>query len=153
MGSVGDPSFMVVAYRPFSLEDIDVQPLSDEAWRDGYPFVERMLHDWKSGENRFDGHGERLVGAFENEMLIGFCGLNRDPYIEENAGRIRHLYVDLAHRHIGIARALVAQTLDGASIWFPRVRLRATPASRSFYELLGFAPVEEVEATHAKRLR
>ena len=144
---------MVVAYRSFSLDDIDVQPLSDEAWRDGYPFVERMLHDWKSGENCFAGPGERLVGAFEDDKLIGFCGLNRDPYVSENTGRIRHLYVDLAHRHIGIARALVAQALDGASIWFPRIRLRATPASRSFYELLGFLPVDETEATHAKRLR
>jgi GNAT superfamily N-acetyltransferase len=143
----------VIAYRPISLDDTDVQPLSDEAWRDGYPFVERMLHDWKSGANRFDGPGERLVGAFDDDTLVGFCGLNRDPYVSENAGRIRHLYVDLAHRHAGIARALVAQALDSASIWFPRVRLRATPASRSFYELLGFLVVDETEATHAKRLR
>jgi len=128
------------------------QPLSDEAWSDGYAYVERMIQDWKSGANRFDGPGERLVGAFDEGKLIGFCGLTRDPYTSENAGRIRHLYVDLAHRHIGIARALVAQTLDGASIWFPRVRLRATPASRSFYELLGFQPVDEPEATHVKRL-
>jgi len=144
---------MVVAYRPFSLDDIDVQPLSDEAWRDGYAYVERMIHDWKSGANRFDGPGERLVGAFENEKLIGFCGLNRDPYTSENAGRIRHLYVSLDHRHLGIARALVNRTLDGDASLFSRIRLRATPASRSFYELLGFEPVDEAEATHAKRLR
>ena len=142
----------VIAYRPISLDDTDVQPLSDEAWSDGYPFVERMLHDWKSGENRFDGPGEKLIGAFDGETVIGFCGLNRDPYVSENAGRIRHLYVDLAHRHTGIARRLVARTLDGASDWFPRIRLRATPASRQFYELLGFEPVEENEATHSRRL-
>lgn len=143
----------VIAYRPISLDATDVQPLSDEAWRDGYPFVERMLHDWTSGANRFDGPGERLIGAFEDEKLIGFCGLNRDPYLSENAGRIRHLYVDLGHRHAGIARALVAQVLDGASETFPRIRLRATPASREFYERLGFLPVDEAEATHAMRLR
>jgi RimJ/RimL family protein N-acetyltransferase len=96
----------LTAYRPISLDDIDVQPLADEAWADGYPFVERMRHDWKSGDNRFDGPGERLIGAFEGETLIGFCGLNRDPYVPENAGRIRHLYVSLDHRHIGVARAL-----------------------------------------------
>lgn len=143
----------VIAYRPISLDDTDVQPLSDQAWSDGYPFVERMLHDWTSGANRFDGPGEKLIGAFEDDTLIGFCGLNRDPYVHENVGRIRHLYVDLGHRHAGIARALVTRTLDGASVWFPRIRLRATPASRSFYELLGFLVVDEAEATHAKRLR
>lgn len=143
----------VTFYRPISLDDIDVEPLADEAWADGYPFVERMRHDWKSGDNRFDGPGERLIGAFEDDTLVGFCGLNRDPYVSENAGRIRHLYVSLDHRHAGVARTLVARALDGASIWFPRIRLRSTPASRSFYEHLGFQQVDEPEATHAKRLR
>ncbi|WP_375589772.1 GNAT family N-acetyltransferase [Hoeflea alexandrii] len=140
-------------YRPISLDDIDVEPLADEAWAYGYPFVERMRHDWKSGENRFDGPGERLVGAFYGASLIGFCGLNRDPYISEIAGRIRHLYVDLDHRQFGVGRTLVDRALDGASVWFPRVRLRATPASRSFYEHLGFVPVDETEATHTIGLR
>lgn len=142
-----------VAYRPFSLDDVDVRPLSDEACSDGYHFVERMLHDWNSGDNRFDGPGECLIGGFDEGRLIGFCGLNRDPYIGENAGRIRHLYVSRDHRHSGIARALVARVLDGAPVWFPRVRLRATPALREFYELLGFEPVEENAATHSMRLR
>ncbi|WP_322989133.1 GNAT family N-acetyltransferase [Hoeflea sp.] len=143
----------MITYRPISLDDHDAQPLSDEAWGDGYPFVERMLHDWKSGANRFDGPGERLIGAFDDDKLIGFCGLNRDPYLSENAGRIRHLYVSLSHRHRGIARALEARTLDGAEAWFPRIRLRATPQSRKFYERLGFVQVDEPEATHSKPLR
>lgn len=143
----------MITYRPMSLDDHDAQPLSDEAWSDGYAYVERMIQDWKSGANRFDGPGERLVGAFDEDKLIGFCGLNRDPYTSENAGRIRHLYVSLDHRHRGIARALVARTLDGTASLFSRIRLRATPASRSFYELLGFEPVDEPEATHALRLR
>lgn len=143
----------MVAYRPISLDDTDLHPLADEAWSDGYPFVERMLEDWKSGENRFDDLGARLIGAFEDERPIGFCGLCRDPFTAENVGRLRHLYVDLDHRHEGVAKALVAHALDGAAIWFPRVRLRATPASRTFYEHLGFHPVDEADATHAKRLR
>jgi len=143
----------MVAYRPISLDDTDMHPLADEAWSDGYPFVERMLEDWKSGENRFDGPGARLIGAFEDERPIGFCGLCRDPFTAENVGRLRHLYVDLDHRHMGVAQTLVAHALDGAAIWFPRVRLRATPASRSFYEHLGFHEIDETDATHAKRLR
>ena len=143
----------MIVYQPISLDETDVQPLSDQAWSDGYAYVERMIHDWRSGSNRFDGPGERLVGAFEDETLIGFCGLNRDPYTTENAGRIRHIYGDVAHRHKGIACTLLARTLAGASAWFPRVRLRATPPSRGFYEHLGFRPVDEPEATHSKPLR
>tara|TARA_R110002020_G_scaffold114717_7_gene263901 strand:+ start:457 stop:888 length:432 start_codon:yes stop_codon:yes gene_type:complete len=143
----------MVAYRPISLDDTDMHSLADEAWEDGYPFVERMLQDWKSGENRFDGPGARLIGAFDDERPVGFCGLCRDPFVAENTGRLRHLYVDRGHRQEGVARALVARALDGAAIWFPRVRLRATPASRGFYEHLGFHPVDETDATHALRLR
>lgn len=140
-------------YRPLSLDKTDLRPLADEAWGDGYAFVERMRQDWISGGNRFGGPGARLVGAFDDGELIGFCGLNRDPYTTENVGRLRHLYVGLDHRHSGIAKTLMRHALDGASDWFPRVRLRATPASRSFYEQLGFLPVVETDATHALRLR
>lgn len=139
--------------RPISLDDIDVEPLADEAWADGYAFVERMRQDWKSGDNRFDAPGERLVGAFEGRRLVGFCGLNRDPFTRETVGRLRHLYVDRGHRHSGVARALVASALEGASAWFQRVRLRATPASGAFYEHLGFVPVDEPDATHSMPLR
>ena len=143
----------MISCRPISLDDLDVGPLADQACAEGYVFVERMRRDWKSGDNRFDGPGERLIGAFEDETLVGFCGLNRDPYTSENAGRIRHLYVDRGYRRSGVARALVAEALDGASASFPRIRLRATAASTGFYERLGFLPVDEPEATHTMPLR
>ncbi|OCW57533.1 GNAT family N-acetyltransferase [Hoeflea olei] len=140
------------AFSPFSLDEIDIEPLAEEAWRDGYRFIERMKHDWATGENRFDGPGERLLGAFEGEALVGFCGLNRDPYVSELVGRIRHLYVGRDHRKKGIARDLLVRALDGAAYWFPRIRLRATPSSRGFYRRMGFVEVDEVEATHARWL-
>lgn len=143
----------MVAFHPISLDQVDIQPLSDEAWSDGYAFVERMLADWRLGENRFDGPGAQLIGAFEDKRPVGFCGLCRDPFTDENVGRLRHLYVDRDHRQEGVARALVTRALDGAAHWFPRIRLRATPASRGFYEHLGFRAVNEPDATHAKRLR
>ncbi|KGF67704.1 hypothetical protein LL06_20680 [Hoeflea sp. BAL378] len=143
----------MVAYRPISLDDTDMHPLADEAWEDGYPFVERMLADWRLGENRFDGPGARLIGAFDDGRPVGFCGLCQDPFTSENVGRLRHLYVERGHRRTGVARVLVARALDGAAIWFPRIRLRATPASRGFYEHLGFHPVDESDATHSLRLR
>jgi len=54
---------------------------------------------------------------------------------------------------MGRSRDLVVDPIAPTSIWFPRFRLRATPASRSFCELLVFLPVDEPEATRAKRLR
>ncbi len=143
----------VIDYLPLSPDETDLRPLSDEAWRDGYPFVERMLHDWNAGIDRFDDDGARLVGAFEGDELVGFGGLNRDPYTTENVGRVRLLYVTRPHRGEGVATSLFGHLLDGASIWFPRLRVRSTPGAASFYEHLGFAPVDEPDATHALPLR
>lgn len=138
--------------RPLSLDQTDIQPLADEAWAEGYAFVERMLEDWKSGEYRFDGPGEQLLGAFDGDRIIGFCGLGRDPFVEGPVGRLRHLYVSRPYRGCGIAKELVAGTLEGAEVHFPRVRLRSTPAAVAFYEHLGFRPVEEPAATHSLSL-
>lgn len=139
----------MVDIRPISLDKTDIAALADEAWGEGYPFVERMLADWRSGEYLFDGPGEQLLGAFDEDRIIGFCGLGRDPFIKGPVGRIRHLYVSRPFRCTGIAKLLVLKVLDGAEAFFPRIRLRSTPAAVGFYEHLGFLPVEEAEATHS----
>jgi hypothetical protein len=54
---------------------------------------------------------------------------------------------------MGRSRDLVVDPIAPTSIWFPRIRLRTTPASHSFHELVGFLPVDEPETTHANRLR
>jgi GNAT superfamily N-acetyltransferase len=99
--------------------------LNDEAVRDGFLFVERLMKDWLSGLNRFSQPGERLVGATRDGKLLGVCGLNRDPYvIESRIGRLRHLYVKRSERNQGLGSALVEYLLRDEGAAFAMVRLR-----------------------------
>ena len=144
----------MVSYRPISSRRHRHAPPGRRGLEDGYPFVERMLQDWRLGENRFDGPGARLIGAFEDDRPIGFCGLCRDPFTDETVGRLRHLYVDRGHRQGGRpprrwwpGRSMAPRSGSRESACAPRLRRGA------FYEHLGFHPIDEIDATHAKRLR
>jgi GNAT superfamily N-acetyltransferase len=96
--------------------------LNDEAVRDGFLFVERLMKDWLSGLNRFSQPGERLVGATRDGKLLGVCGLNRDPYvIESRIGRLRHLYVKRSERNQGLGSALVEYLLRDEGAAFVRI--------------------------------
>ena len=126
-----------------------------EAIDEGFRFVDRLIDDWTSGANRFGQPGERFLGAFSGSDLMGVCGLNRDPYIEQDAvGRLRHLYVRKAARRHGIGAALVQRLLDEASTAFRLVRLRtATEEAAAFYLQLGFVSVQDEAASHVKAIR
>ena len=128
--------------------------LAREASSDGFSFVARLINEWKSGANRFDQPGERLLGAVVYGELVGVCGINRDPYHKaEVVGRLRHLYVKKAARGAGVGSALVARLLGEAESVFRLVRLRTdTPQAAAFYEKRGFIPVSDETATHEKAL-
>jgi GNAT superfamily N-acetyltransferase len=128
--------------------------LRTEAMNEGFLIVDRLVRDWTSGSNRFDLPGEQFFGAFAGETLIGVCGLNRDPYVDQDGiGRLRHLYVRECARRHGVASALVQRMLDEASSAFRIVRLRtATGEAASFYLRHGFVPVRDETASHAKAL-
>lgn len=122
------------------------------AHAEGFPFVERFVDEWERGENRFDRAGEAALFAWCNGFLVGFGGLNRDPYLEDVAvGRVRHVYVAPAARGRGVGSALVAGIVRRARPTFARLRLRTRDAG-AFYEKLGFRPVDEPDATHALEL-
>jgi GNAT superfamily N-acetyltransferase len=129
--------------------------LRAEAMNEGFLFVDRLVRDWTSGSNRFDLPGERLLGAFAEETLIGVCGINRDPTINQDGiGRLRHLYVRECKRRRGVASALVQRLLDEASNTFRIVRLRTeTREAAAFYLGRGFVPVQDETASHVKALR
>jgi GNAT superfamily N-acetyltransferase len=129
--------------------------LRTEAMNEGFLFVDRLVRDWTAGSNRFDLPGERLIGAFAGENLLGVCGLNRDPYInQDEIGRLRHLYVRACARRRGVASALVQRLLDDASNTFRIVRLRtATREAAEFYRRHGFVPQQDETASHVKALR
>jgi GNAT superfamily N-acetyltransferase len=128
--------------------------LRTEAMNEGFFFVDRLVRDWTSGSNRFDLPGEQLLGAFAGETLIGICGLNRDPYVDQDGiGRLRHLYVRECARRHGVASALVRRLLDEASNAFRILRLRtATREAAAFYLRHGYVPVRDETASHAKAL-
>jgi GNAT superfamily N-acetyltransferase len=129
--------------------------LRSNAHSEGFAFVERLAADWETGTNRFDKPGEKLLGAFLGEQLVGVGGLNREPYDPPpSRGRLRHLYVLKAFRGHGIARALVTHLLEAAEPTFNEVRLRTASAdAAAFYEHLGFQRSPISTATHVRQLR
>lgn len=121
--------------------------------REGHSFVARTHREWLDGSNRFDQVGEGFFLALHASLTVGMCGLNRDPFLDDPAiGRLRHLYVAPDYRRQGIGRRLVMACLELATDHFTRVRLRTFDARAvCFYELLGFTPVAEDNATHEWR--
>src|SRR5579864_315368 len=128
--------------------EIDV--LRQEAREEGYAFLDRLVEDWLSGENRFDGPGEIFCGSFEEGELAAVGGLNRDPFLDDaEVGRIRRVYVRQAWRNRGVGEALVRWLLEAARKSFRSVRLRAENAGAArLYERIGFAAIEDPNATH-----
>jgi GNAT superfamily N-acetyltransferase len=123
--------------------------------RAGTRFVRRLLDEWTSGANRFDGPGEVLFGAWVGEALAGVCGLTADPYAaSERVGRVRRLYVAATFRRLGVGRALVLEVIKAAHGRFDRLRLRTTnPDAAHLYEALGFRPATDaVDHTHVMDL-
>lgn len=128
----------------------DVQPLLTESEQAGMALVRRLVDEWRDSSNRFDRPGEALFGASIDGRLLGVCGLNVDPYAgDDRIGRVRHLYVLVAARRLGVGRALMAETLEAARGRFPTLRLSTSnPVAARLYESLGFRPVTEPHCTH-----
>jgi GNAT superfamily N-acetyltransferase len=134
-----------------SLPPGQLADLVAESERAGLQFVRRLQDDWHSGANRFDRPGEALFAAIDEVRLLGVCGLNVDPYsLSPRVGRVRHLYVSVAHRRQGIGSLLVREVVAAARHSFDRLRLRTNdPHAARFYEQLGFLRCEaDSSATH-----
>lgn len=130
-----------------SLEDAAVRALAEGAAAAGYAPARRLLDEWDSGANRFGAPGEIFLAAFDGSLPLGYCGLNRDPFVTDpRVGRVRRLFVDPRHRGRGYGAALVRRILAEAGA-FRRIRVR-TPAAGNFFERLGFGPIECPDATH-----
>jgi len=136
--------------RLHDLTSPDVSVLVAESEHAGLRLVRRLVDEWRDGTNRFDRAGEALFGAWVDGRLVGVCGLNVDPYARDpKVGRVRHLYVLVDSRRLGVARALMAETLAAARGRFPTLRLSTSnPAAAKLYESLGFHPVTEDHCTH-----
>ena len=126
-----------------------LKEIAIEARDEGYDFVDRLIEEAQSGENRFDKTGELFYGAFINETLVGCAGVNRDPYTDQEFGRLRHVYVLRRCRRIGVASKLVRVLLNHSIIAFEIIRLRTSDQNADkFYEALGFKKTVEEGASH-----
>jgi GNAT superfamily N-acetyltransferase len=139
-----------IALARLTTLDTASESLRLDGERHGIDFVRRLFADWVSGTNRFDQTGERLLGAWNGGLLVGIGGLNRDPYaVDEEIGRLRHVYVLASHRRLGVGTLLVRNLLREAEGCFRVVRLRAASAeAAAFYRRLGFSDCADPCATH-----
>lgn len=134
----------------------ELAPLVAESEQAGWRFLRRLLDDWSSGANRFDGDGEALYAARVDGRLVGVCVVNVDPYAaDRGVGRLRRLYVAADQRGQGIGRCLVRQAVSAAAVRFHRLRLRTeSAAAANFYEGLGFERRDDAgTCTHVLELR
>jgi GNAT superfamily N-acetyltransferase len=127
---------------------VEVSRLVEISLDEGFPFVERLVREWQRGDNRFAKPGEIFLGSYLDDVLVGFGGLNRDPYSgDPDEGRIRHVYFEPRVRGLGLGGALVRELVARAAPSFLRLRL-VTRQAGAFYEHLGFRPADEPNATH-----
>lgn len=140
----------VIAIQRIVLPTPGIDQLRAESLAEGYSFLDTLIQDWQTGENRFDQPGEILCGSFDQGLLVAVGGLNRDPFVPDTAiGRIRRVYVRSAWRNRGVGRALITFLIQKARETFPAVRLRAeNPPAARLYERLGFLPIDDPGATH-----
>lgn len=146
---------MIQLRRVSNLDVSTIRPLVAESLEEGVSFIERLEREYLSGVNRFDGPNEVLFVATEGENVVAVCGLNRDPYLGDPAvGRVRHLYVLKAYRHLGLGRSLVEAVMAAAVGHFHLLTLRTeNPVAARLYASLGFVEEPSVEhATHWCRL-
>jgi GNAT superfamily N-acetyltransferase len=144
----------MISIQKIELPVPGMESLQSEAMAEGYDFVQTLVEQWASAENRFNAPGEILCGHLDQGLLVAVGGLNCDPFAgRPDMGRIRRVYVRPAWRNQGIGRALVISLIDRARTHFRFVRLRAenTEAAR-LYERIGFTLIESPDATHMLEL-
>jgi GNAT superfamily N-acetyltransferase len=140
----------MIAIQKIELPLPGLESLQSEALAEGYGFIQTLVEQWVSAENRFDARGEILCGHLDQGLLVAVGALNIDPFAgRTEIGRIRKIYVRPAWRNKGVGRAMVTTLIEQARTHFRCVRLRAdnTNAAR-LYERIGFAPIESPDATH-----
>jgi GNAT superfamily N-acetyltransferase len=143
-----DLSFLVVSALPRGIGE-----LARSASSEGFGMVRRLVDDYSSGANTFSKHGECLCAVRNEDQVIAIGGINVDPYYESpSLGRIRHLYVHPDFRRNGVGAGLMGLIEGEGAKCFDSFQLfTESRAASSFYEALGYVPVEgRWKVSHAK---
>jgi GNAT superfamily N-acetyltransferase len=124
-----------------------------DAAAEGVGNMALLADGWASGDQRFQGDGEALLGALLAGTLVGVGGLSVEPAAVEPARRIRRFYVRPEFRRQGAARtlasALIQEGLDQVDLL--AVNAAASPAAPLFWEAQGFSPDATGSWTHVLR--
>lgn len=143
----------LIEIRPLDPGASQLDDLAIEARKSGYTFVDRLIQEARTGHNGFDRKGECFCGIYRDGALVGFGGVNQDPYADQHVGRLRHIYILASARRSGLARLLVRELLNRGKTAFSTFRLRtADRGADEFYEAIGFVRTDEDDATHVMRI-
>lgn len=146
---------MIQIERVAALPEAKLAEHLAESEAEGFRFVRRLIDEWHSAANRFEQPGEGFFTASLDGRLLGFCGLNRDPFAPApDVGRIRRMYVLAEFRRLGIGRLLIKAVVAAARDHFVQLNLRTDNlAASQFYERQGFRPCAGLEhCTHSLAL-
>ena len=130
-----------------------VAALAEVAHAVGFFMLDKLIANFRSGDNAFDRPGETLFGAEQSGEFVGIGGLNVDPYFNDSQlGRVRHLYVHPSARKTGVGRMITEAIEAHAAGRFDKLQLfTPTEDASEFYEALGCLVVSGVEkVSHAK---
>jgi GNAT superfamily N-acetyltransferase len=127
--------------KEIDLNKTEITDLINESLSEGHRHIYRLLEDYKNGTNRFDEEGEALFAAYLKDRIIGICGLNKDPYLNDRSiGRVRRLYVLKAYRQHGVGRRLMDTVIQEARRHYTVIVLNTdNPVADKFYRSLGFS--------------
>lgn len=142
--------------REKDLACIELELLIQDSQIEGFAFVQRFVDEWRAETNCFHRKGEMFLTAKENDLVVGCCGLNIDPYYcVSGLGRVRHFYVMSSKRRQGIGSQLIQEIVREAKHNFNWLNLRTNNAKASlFYLAQGFKrSYERPECTHILKLK
>ncbi|MGG3279928.1 GNAT family N-acetyltransferase [Paenibacillus solani] len=124
----------------------DLTEILNESTEKGFRNIQRLIHDYNEGINRFQLDNEALFDCRIDHRVIGVCGLNQDPFSNEDIGRIRRLYVLEGFRRQGVGKRLVEAVIHRARGHYSKLVLRTdNPRAGEFYKKLGFREMQNNE--------
>ena len=126
--------------------------LAREARQEGHFHITRLVDEWSAGDVRFARDGERLLGAFVGEALVGIGGMTVEPAIPA-ALRMRRFYVRPDMRGRGVGHMLALALLEHARRFCSVVTVHAgNDGAAKFWESLGFQSARQDGSSHILEL-
>ncbi|MDM5336319.1 GNAT family N-acetyltransferase [Fictibacillus enclensis] len=139
-----------------NLNEVNITHLVEESKREGFRFLDRLMHDYQNSSNTFDQPGESLWGVFDPDgQCVAIGGLNCDSYSNETSvGRLRRFYVACEFRRLGLGTLLLKRIIHEANHHFHTLVLHTdTERGDLFYTSFGFVQeTRYAHSTHCLRL-